>query len=534
MKKYFSPILALLLFFGIPGTLFAAISDNFIGGDIFQEALPYLYENKLVEGYPDGNFHEDQKINRAEFITMVMKAAKIFPSKNVSNCFSDLELGAWYVPYVCSAKQKGWIQGYKDGTFHPERPVAFIEGIKMMLQSRDIPLDDYNDHSGVVRVWYESYLPKAYDIGFFAEILERNSLEESLYRGEAAQMLYLLDRWYKDYQQASQDFQKKKSILGNAGLSYMNPSNYPKPWSMKTSFLHYPVSDHGSFRKIGKFYDADGKEIPLGSNHRNVNRYGDWLTFTYPYGNVLSVNLKTLAYRFDQLPADFPAVYFNGTHYLLETTYNCESLDTHLSSKEFCAIKLFSPATKKIYHVRSKHDSTQDEHGETVYDVGILNSGSNFLLLANTFYECHRGSACIPNHYYYRMTEGGISLSSMIFFDVDKAKNEFYLGINIYEKNQAVKKYALLTGIDKDKFYEGLFEPGSQFEGLTTQLVPKIKQLYHDFYTAHRDMRPYLYQNIFERQNPYENTSMYQEQGAYEKAGCRNWVSDMTHISYCF
>lgn len=40
------------------------------------------------------------------------------------NCFEDVE-DEWFAPYVCYAKEKGWVTGYPDGTFKPENNVKF-------------------------------------------------------------------------------------------------------------------------------------------------------------------------------------------------------------------------------------------------------------------------------------------------------------------------------------------------------------------------------------------------------------------------
>ncbi|MBU1152196.1 S-layer homology domain-containing protein, partial [Patescibacteria group bacterium] len=134
MKKTF-----LNLFFG--GAFFAlcivflnaadARSADIAFGDVDDDhlnydAITYLEEEKVVEGYDDGTYKPEQTINRAEFLKIVMEAADVsFGSEDCD--YEDVSDDAWYYKYVCKATDMGFVEGYDDGEFKPGREINFAE-----------------------------------------------------------------------------------------------------------------------------------------------------------------------------------------------------------------------------------------------------------------------------------------------------------------------------------------------------------------------------------------------------------------------
>lgn len=80
---------------------------------------PYVAKMKdlgVVQGYPDGTFHPDDSVNRAEAVKMFLGVAgKLVESVDLTtNVFTDVDTGAWYAPYVLYAQQHSYVNGYKD------------------------------------------------------------------------------------------------------------------------------------------------------------------------------------------------------------------------------------------------------------------------------------------------------------------------------------------------------------------------------------------------------------------------------------
>ncbi len=120
----------------------------------YREAVDYLRAKGIIGGYEDGSFKPNQTINRAELLKIVFKGKSgVQPAKR--RCFSDVNPNEWYAPYVCTAKQRGIVDGYPDGTFKADEPVNFAEAIKIVLNAygHDVP-------AGTGKQWYKPYVEK--------------------------------------------------------------------------------------------------------------------------------------------------------------------------------------------------------------------------------------------------------------------------------------------------------------------------------------------------------------------------------------
>ena len=88
----------------------------------------------VVSGYPDGSFHPERTLNRAEFtkIALLSRGTIVVSSSDASNCFPDVKADQWFSRYVCLAKTRGVVKGYPDRKFHPERSVNYLEALKIL------------------------------------------------------------------------------------------------------------------------------------------------------------------------------------------------------------------------------------------------------------------------------------------------------------------------------------------------------------------------------------------------------------------
>ena len=164
-----------------------------------------------MDGHPDGTFRPEGVVNRAELAKMIVNGNSEFLGEepvNLSNtdCFTDVN-DEWFAPYVCYAKGKGWVVGYPDGSFQPERSVNRAEAIKMTLAS--MYTGDVGKMIGTIK---KPTIQKIFDF-FFKD-------------------------WYKSY----------------AKEHFLNDSNLP---------IFYSSSEYGcekgckSYRKMPQDYDAE-------------------------------------------------------------------------------------------------------------------------------------------------------------------------------------------------------------------------------------------------------------------------------------
>ncbi len=75
-----------------------------------------------LQGYPDGCFHPDDTLTRAQCAAMLSRLDPAFDPERftVSLPFSDTGAERWFAPYLSFCHQRGLVRGYPDGTFRPD------------------------------------------------------------------------------------------------------------------------------------------------------------------------------------------------------------------------------------------------------------------------------------------------------------------------------------------------------------------------------------------------------------------------------
>lgn len=96
-------------------------------GKWYAKYINYLQDRSMVSGYPDNSFKPYNNVTRAEFAAMLAKAKGIQTGKNVSTQFNDVPSSHWASGAVSVASSNGWITGYPDGTFGPDKPITHSE-----------------------------------------------------------------------------------------------------------------------------------------------------------------------------------------------------------------------------------------------------------------------------------------------------------------------------------------------------------------------------------------------------------------------
>ncbi len=118
------------------------------------DAINFVHDRHIVDGMPDGTYHPEQHINRAELVKVVMLATHA-PGLDTAvfsaPCASDLSLDNWATKYICYSKVANLIDGYPDNTFKPWQSVTYAEALKIVMNSFGLvpPQSD--------APWYEAY-----------------------------------------------------------------------------------------------------------------------------------------------------------------------------------------------------------------------------------------------------------------------------------------------------------------------------------------------------------------------------------------
>lgn len=104
--------------------------------------LTWLQEG-LASGFPDGGFHPEGKVNRAELAAMINRTFGY--SKASAVAFADVPAAKWYASDVSRAQAAGFMQGDGKGLFHPESPVTREEAA--VIIARLLKLDTGSESS---------------------------------------------------------------------------------------------------------------------------------------------------------------------------------------------------------------------------------------------------------------------------------------------------------------------------------------------------------------------------------------------------
>lgn len=94
----------------------------------YAQAVMKLAQMGILKGYEDGSFKPAASITRAEFATVASRFDKL---ETGSKTFSDVPLSHWAYAAISSATEKGWVSGYEDGTFKPEKAITRAEVAKL-------------------------------------------------------------------------------------------------------------------------------------------------------------------------------------------------------------------------------------------------------------------------------------------------------------------------------------------------------------------------------------------------------------------
>lgn len=190
-KALLAIVLGMLVFNAVafalePANLFTDVKVD----DQYSDAIKYLKDQGVVQGYSDGTYAPGNTITRAEFLKILIEVSGYEPEGE--NCFKDVKT-QWFAPYVCKAASLGFVEGYDGEYFDPARDINLAEASKMIAEVLNIETDDTKSD-----VWYHKYISALGNKGAIPS--EISSFDQKISRGEMAEMIWRLKEnvTYKD------------------------------------------------------------------------------------------------------------------------------------------------------------------------------------------------------------------------------------------------------------------------------------------------------------------------------------------------
>lgn len=137
--------------------------------DWFNEAISTLNGMGILNGYDDGTFRPDNCITRAELTKIAVSFSTAAGLSGKAASFADVAADAWYGSCVASAQELGLVNGYEDGTFHPDSFVTRAETCAIV--NRVFKRTPHKDHllpANEMNMWPDN----APDAWYYADVQE--------------------------------------------------------------------------------------------------------------------------------------------------------------------------------------------------------------------------------------------------------------------------------------------------------------------------------------------------------------------------
>ena len=108
------------------------ISKTFSDVDEAHKDLVSLFAGAgIIDGYPDGTFKGNEGLTRAEFVKIMSIALNLEIKEDGKSALNDMD-GHWANMYVAEFETLGYIKGYPDGGFHPDTKMTRAEFVAII------------------------------------------------------------------------------------------------------------------------------------------------------------------------------------------------------------------------------------------------------------------------------------------------------------------------------------------------------------------------------------------------------------------
>lgn len=125
----------------------------------YNTAVSTLSSMGIITGYPDGTFRPNAAITRAEFAAIAARFDH--DGDKTAAKFSDIA-SHWAKDEISIAYNNGWITGYPNGTFGPQRDITRAETMTLVNRVLNRQPETEDDLLPNMMVWTDNANPKAW------------------------------------------------------------------------------------------------------------------------------------------------------------------------------------------------------------------------------------------------------------------------------------------------------------------------------------------------------------------------------------
>ncbi|WP_054693112.1 S-layer homology domain-containing protein [Syntrophomonas palmitatica] len=211
--------LMLVMLLAVCGTAYAAQDASQASGEAaasFKDVtsadanaiyINYMAGKDLIKGFPDGGFHPKEGLTRAQAATLLVKTAGLNAAGKKTGQFKDVPADHWAAGYIAAASEAGYLKGYPDGSFLPEKKLSRAEGISLFMrlskQKSEAALPALKDMDS--KHWASGAMATALAAGMIIPGKDGNSIypDQDFLRGDLARAVAVLLTREPDLSRAS-------------------------------------------------------------------------------------------------------------------------------------------------------------------------------------------------------------------------------------------------------------------------------------------------------------------------------------------
>lgn len=188
MKKFMALILSLVMLFSLSTVAFAADDGYFydISKSKNEDAIEYLYDLGVIEGYGDHKYGPTDTLTRAQACAIIVRAMltdeEIF--RDYNDTFVDVNWNEWYREYVDTAYRHDYMHGYGKGYFGPTDKVTYAQFATIVTNVLGY------DATKLPGEWPTNVLYVADKLDLFDNTTKNALTSDPITREDAAQMIY--------------------------------------------------------------------------------------------------------------------------------------------------------------------------------------------------------------------------------------------------------------------------------------------------------------------------------------------------------
>lgn len=386
MKKISTIALIFTVMFSLFGQVAFAEELTDISGHRNEDAIRYLYNQKVVSGYEDATYRPNNSINRAELLKILVEGKGVKPDAYENkNCFSDVT-DDWYAKYVCYAKKEGWVSGYSDGTFLPNKVVSKSEAIKMLLASKAIqgdPTIGYDYFTDLdSNAWYYPFVVKAKKMALIEELFGELRPNENMTRAKISEMLYR-SMTIGDVKLTEGTYTERNIYTAKNGFItyYFDPTLFPTTDGLNMYVRHTMMLQKKSYDYVVRFLGVDPQKnidfAILSSDGQDSTTVADANKFVaYLKEQIKYENLKNLQFG---VTGQLVLIFLAGD--AVNTSWLGQGLASYVDNTA-----KYGPLNVKWVYCKDKgwEQAIFDQTTKTVVSSGTLINYSDFTVAPKT------------------------------------------------------------------------------------------------------------------------------------------------------